>query len=309
MKLIVTIPAYNEQDSIAAVIKSIPRKIKGIDIVEVLVLSDGSTDETMKCATEAGADYVLENSRNMGLARTFQRMMEEAYDRGADIVVNTDADNQYDQSEIPLLVDPILTRKVDMVLGDRQVQTLEHMPQSKKIGNQIGSWTIRVLSGSTVNDASTGFRAYSRNYLRKLTVFSAHTYTHETIIHAAQNGFVVAEVPITFRRREHGESRLISGIIPHIQKSGAVILRSLLMYQAYKVLVIAGSIFMLVGFGLILRFGYFYLTQGGDGMIQSLIFASILMSAGFSTVVTGVLADQLKLNRVLMEKILDNQRK
>lgn len=308
MKLIVTIPAYNEEESIAAVIQSVPRTISGIDKVEILVVSDGSTDATVESATQAGADYVLENYRNIGLAQTFQRMMEEAYSRGADIVVNTDADNQYDQSEIARLIQPILDNSADMVLGDRQVQTLDHMPKSKKIGNVIGSWTIRLLSGSSVNDASTGFRAFSRHYLRRLTVFSAHTYTHETIIHAAHNGFRVAEVPITFRRREHGESRLISGIIPHIQKSGVVILRSLLMYQAYKALVITGGLFMLIGGALMIRFMYFYLTEGGDGMIQSLIFASILVSVGFSTIVTGVLADQLKLNRMLIERILDNQR-
>jgi glycosyltransferase involved in cell wall biosynthesis len=309
MKLIVTIPAYNEEESIAQVIKSIPRTIKGIDTVEVLVVSDGSTDQTVATAKKAGAEYVLENSQNVGLAQTFQRMMEEAYQRGADVVVNTDADNQYDQSEIPVLIQPILQGKADMVLGDRQVKTLDHMPPSKKIGNIIGSWTIRLLSGSQVNDASTGFRAFSREYLRKLTVYSAHTYTHETIIHAAYTGFRVAEVPITFRKRTYGESRLISGIIPHIQKSGVVIVRSLLMYQAYKVLVITGSLFMIVGLGLMIRFLMFYFTEGGSGMIQSLIFASILMSIGFSTIVTGVLADQIKVNRILIERILDNQRK
>jgi glycosyltransferase involved in cell wall biosynthesis len=307
-KLIVTIPAYNEEGSIAEVIKSIPRKITGIDKVEVMVLSDGSTDKTVEIAKQTGADYVYQNDRNLGLAKTFAKLMEYAYQAGADYVVNTDADNQYDQTEIKKLVKPLVKGKADMVLGDRQVETLQHMPVSKKIGNRIGSTVIRFLSGVSVQDASTGFRAYSREFLAHLHLFSAHTYTHETIIYAANNKYRIREVPITFKSREHGQSRLISGVMPHIQKSMVVIIRSILMYNTYKFLVILGMIFITIGALIGARFLYFYLNQGGQGMIQSLILASILISVGFTTVITGVLADLIKINRELLQKLLYEQK-
>ncbi|MGA1050506.1 MAG: glycosyltransferase family 2 protein [Minisyncoccia bacterium] len=307
-KLIITIPAYNEEGSIAEVIKSIPRKITGIDKVEVMVLSDGSIDKTVEIAKQAGADYVYQNDRNLGLAKTFAKLMEYAYEAGADYVVNTDADNQYDQTEIKKLVKPLVQGKADMVLGDRQVETLQHMPLSKKIGNRIGSTVIRFLSGVSVQDASTGFRAYSREFLAHLHLFSAHTYTHETIIYAANNKYRIKEVPITFKSREYGQSRLISGVIPHIQKSMVVIIRSILMYNTYKFLVILGIIFITIGALIGARFLYFYLNQGGQGMIQSLILASILISVGFTTVITGVLADLIKINRELLQKLLYEQK-
>lgn len=307
MKVIVTIPAYNEEESITEVIKSIPREMDGVTSVEVLVISDGSTDTTVTKAQEAGADYVLENYRNLGLAQTFQRLMEEAYIRGADIMVNTDADNQYDQGQIPDLIAPVMARQADMVIGDRQVAHLDHMPPSKKIGNRLGSAIIRLLAGTSVTDASSGFRALSRDMIKRIRIFSAHTYTHESIIHATHFGFRIAEVPVTFRARQDGGSRLISGVLSHIMKSGVVIVRSILMYKAYKFLVIIGSVTMGIGVLIGLRFLVFYITQGGQGMIQSLILASILIAIGFSTIITGVLADQIKLNRLLLERLLDKE--
>jgi glycosyltransferase involved in cell wall biosynthesis len=303
-KLIVTIPAYNEEASIAEVIKSIPRKIEGIDKVEVMVLSDGSTDKTMKVARKAGADHVLENPHNMGLAKTFSNLMQYAYEAGADYVVNTDADNQYDQSEIPKLVKPLTKDGADMVLGNRQVSTLGHMPLSKKIGNIIGSWTIRMLSGTKVIDASTGFRGYSRRFLKSLHLFSSHTYTHETIVFAANHGMKVVEVPIIFRVRTNGQSRLIGNIWTHIQKSGLVIMRSVLMYNAYKFLVWAGALISLGGVAIGVRYIYLlYIIQSEGDHVQSLILASILISIGFTTIITGVLADLIKINRILLEDI------
>ena len=307
-KLIVTIPAYNEEGSIAEVIQSIPRKIKGIDKVEVMVLSDGSTDKTVEISKSAGADYVYQNPRNLGLAKTFAKLMEYAYEAGANYVVNTDADNQYDQTEIKKLVKPLVQGKADMVLGDRQVATLQHMPISKKIGNRIGSTVIRLLSGLSVQDASTGLRAYSRDFLANLHLFSAHTYTHETIIYAANHKYRIQDIPVTFKAREYGQSRLISGVIPHIQKSMVVIIRSILMYNTYKFLVIIGSLLMTTGILIGLRFLYYYLNQEGQGMIQSLILASILISVGFTTIITGVLADLIKINRELLQKILYEQK-
>ncbi len=307
-KLIVTIPAYNEENSLADVIKSVPRSIEGVDVVEVMVLSDGSVDKTVEVAREAGADYVYENERNLGLAKTFARLMNYAYEAGADYVVNTDADNQYDQAEIPLLVKPMVEEAADMVLGDRQVRNLPHMPITKKVGNVIGSWTIRFLSGSRVIDASTGFRGYSRNFIKQLHLFSPHTYTHETIVFAANHGMKVVEVPITFRKRAHGQSRLITNIWKHVQKSGVVIMRSVLMYKAYVFLVWLGILIFAGGIALGGRYIYLLATNTQGDHIQSLILASILTSIGFSTIVTGVLADLIKINRILLEEVLQNQK-
>ena len=308
-KLIVTIPAYNEEESIADVITSIPRQIHGIQKVEVLVVSDGSTDDTVKVAKKAGADHVYENPRNLGLAKTFKRLMDLALEHDADFVINTDADNQYDQSEIPKLAEPLVKGEAGMVLGDRQVKTLPHMPTSKKLGNRLGSAVVRMLSGLPLRDASTGFRGYSRDFLEHLHLFSAHTYTHETIVFAANHTFRVKDVPVTFRRREYGESRLISGVVPHIQKSMVVIIRSILMYHAYKFMVITGGLLMTLGALIGVRFLIYYLTQGGQGMIQSLILASILISVGFTTSITGVLADLIKMNRELLQELLYEQKR
>lgn len=301
MKLIVTIPAYNEEKSIGAVIRSVPRKIKGIEKVEILVANDGSTDNTVREAKKAGTDYVVSNKRNLGLAKTFKRALDEAISLGADIIVNTDADNQYDQKEIPKLIKPILEGKADIVIGNRQVEKLDHMPSSKKYGNIIGSWVIRKLTGTNVTDASSGFRALTREAAQAFNLLSTHTYTHETIIQAANKDLAIAEVPIAFKRREYGKSRLISGVWGHIKQSLATIIRTILMYKAFKYLVALGSLLMGVGFLGIVRFLYFFFTTGGAGHIQSLVISSILISIGFMTAVMGVLADLVSINRRILE--------
>jgi len=310
MVLFVTIPAYNEAETIGTVIQSVPRSINGVDEVYVLVSDDGSEDDTAQAAREAGADYVLHRRRNKGLAETFRELSEEAYRLGGDIMVNTDADNQYDQREIPRLVTPILEENADLVLGDRQVPSLVHMPRSKQIGNQLGSATVRSLSGLSVTDASTGFRAYSRDFLWALHLFSEHTYTHETLIFAANYRFRVTEVPVTFRPRASGDSRLIGNVVSHIQRSGVVIVRSILMYKAYRLLVWIGALLCLGGLLLGVRYLVFFLSGdlGAEGHVQSLILATILISVGFSTVITGVLADLIKVNRLLLERLVREQR-
>lgn len=304
MKLIVIIPAYNEEKTIGEVIRSIPRKIRGISKVEVLVINDGSKDKTTKEARKAGADYVLSHKINRGLTQTFADGLQEALRLGADIIVNTDADNQYKQEEIPKLIGPILKGEADMVIGNRQVEKLNHMPLAKKYGNILGSFTIRFLTGSKIKDASSGFRAFSREAARQLKLFSYHTYTHETIIQALNKNLVIAEIPITFRKRRYGESRLISGVWSHIKKSAATILRTILMYKAFKVLVTLGLFIMSLGVLGGLRFLYFFFTGNGAGHVQSLILSSILISIGFTTCVMGILADLISINRKLIEQKL-----
>lgn len=297
MNLFITIPAYNEAKTITQVINSIPKKIKGIKAIKILVWSDGSTDQTVNIAKKAGADFVFASKRNLGLAKTFDLATKKAVELGADIIVNTDADNQYDQKQIPLLVEPILQNLADIVNGDRQVAKLAHMPWPKKYGNQLGSWTIRLLTGLKINDASSGFRAYSREAIQNFNLISSHTYTHETLIQAVFNDLTIKEIPITFQARTSGGSRLIGSVWSHIKKSGATIVRTILMYKAFKYLLSLGLFIMVIGFFGVCRFLYFVFQGNGGGHIQSLVISSIFLSIGFNTILMGVVADLIAINR------------
>lgn len=302
MILVVQIPCFNEKDTITKVIKSIPLKIPKISQVKILVVDDGSADKTAAAARKAGADLVIINKVNLGLAKTFSLALKKSLEMGADIIVNTDGDNQYDQKEIPKLIAPILREEADMVIGNRQVEKLLHMQRSKKLGNLGGSWIIRLLTGATVQDASSGFRAFSQKTAESFNLFSAHTYTHETIIQAVNNGLNIAEIPVTFKKRESGQSRLIQGVWRHIKYCSATIIRSLLMYKAFKYLVTTGIFVVTCGIILALRFLYFFLIGEGKGHIQSLIFASVLIGIGFNTILLGIIADLISINRRIIEK-------
>ncbi len=304
MTLFVTIPAYNEAQTIAQVIKSIPKKIKGIKTIKILVWSDGSTDQTVNLAKKAGADFVFASKRNLGLAKTFDLATKKAVELGADLIVNTDGDNQYDQQQIPVLIEPIVRSKADIVNGDRQIASLTHMHRTKKFGNQLGSWTIRFLTGLKINDASSGFRAYTKEAINSFHLISSHTYTHETLIQAFFNDLTIIEIPITFKARTSGESRLIGSVWSHIKKSGATIVRTILMYKAFKYLLTLGLSIMTIGSLGIIRFLYFVLQGDGRGHIQSLIIASILISIGFNTILMGVIADLISINRKIFQKQL-----
>lgn len=300
--LFVTIPAYNEEETLGEVIASIPREIPGIAAVKVLVYSDGSTDNTALVAQKAQADHVVAAKKNLGLAHSFNQVTRKALELNADIIVNIDADGQYLASEIERLIQPILRGEADIVNGDRQVHTLIHMPVSKKIGNVIGSWTVRQLANITINDASSGFRAYSREAIESFLLMSSHTYTHETLIQASYKNLSIAEVPITFQQRKVGESRLISGIWQHIKKSLATIVRTVLLYKAFKYLVGTGVIlFVLGGLGAV-RFCVLYWLGDGDGHIQSLVVSSIFISTGFNAILLGAIADFITMNRKMIER-------
>lgn len=302
MKLVVQIPCFNEEATIAKVINSVPRKIPKISQVKILIIDDGSTDQTAAVAKTAGADLVIRNPANLGLAKTFRLALKKSLEMGADIIVNTDGDNQYDQKEIPKLLAPLLEKTADMVIGDRQVGKLDHMPQNKKMGNLVGSWMIRFLTGAKIRDASSGFRAFNKKAAKNFHLFSAHTYTHETIIQAVYSDLTLAEIPITFKRRTAGQSRLIQGVWKHIKYCSATIIRTLLMYKAFKYLVTAGMIVIAAGFLTTLRFGYFFVTGEGKGHVQSLIIASVLIGVGFNTILLGIIADLISINRKIMEK-------
>ncbi|MDP3964647.1 MAG: glycosyltransferase family 2 protein [bacterium] len=311
MKLIVTIPAYNEEANIATVIREIPRRIEGFDRVEVLVLDDGSRDRTVSVAQEAGADFVISNRTNKGLAYTFQRLINEALDRGADVIVNTDADNHYDQSRIPELIRPIFESGADVVIGDREVRRLEHMPATNKYLNLFGSWSVSRLMGlKKTLDVSTGFRAYTREAAMRISILSKHTYTHETLIQALDHNLHVTSVPIKARKVTR-KSRLISSIPKHLVKSMVVIFRVFTVYKPLRVLSAIGMILFLPGVFLVFRFLYFYFftARGGEGHIQSLIIAAILILLGFQMFMLALIASAIGWNRKMLEELLYRSKK
>jgi hypothetical protein len=307
VKLIVTIPAFNEEATLDRAISEIPRSIPGISRVEVLVCDDGSTDRTAQVAREAGADHVIRLRRNFGLTVAFGAALQAALERGADIIVNIDADCQYVADEIPRLIEPILRGEADMVSGNRQVADLEHMPPSKRYGNRIGSLMLRRVAGSPVVDASSGFRAFSRECALRLNPYIGHTYTHQTLIQATHNGMVVKEVPVTFRAsaRAGGESRLIGGVSTHIVKSLGTILRTMTTYRPLAVLGGLGVMFLIVGglLGLIPLVSW--IEQGNtEGHLQSLIASIVLILMGIQFSIFGLLADAVAANRRMTEEIL-----
>lgn len=307
VKLIVMIPAFNEEATIGGVIREIPRSFDGISTVEVLVCDDGSSDGTAEAARSAGADHVVRLRRNFGLTTAFSTGMQHALALGADIIVNTDADGQYDGAQIADLIVPILAGEADMVSGDRQVGELTHMTPSKKYGNRLGSWMLRSVASSPVRDASSGFRAFSRECALRLNPFIGHTYTHQTLIQAAHSGLVVKEVPVTFRRsaREGGASRLIGGVGAHIVKSLTTIIRTLTTYRPLAVLGRLGALFLLLGVVIGLIPVINWIQQGNtEGHLQSLIGAAVLSLVGLQLLVLGLLADALSTNRRLTEEVL-----
>jgi len=304
MKLIVTIPAYNEEKTIARVIKEIPRNIAGINEVKVLVINDGSSDDTVRIAKEAGADYIIFNPGNQGLAYSFRRGLETALKLGADIIVNTDADFQYNQTEIPKLIQPILRREAEMVIGNRQVKQLDHMPPVKKYGNRIMSWTIRWLLKNKISDASSGFRAFSRECSLRLNIFSHHTYTHETIIQCTLQRMRITEVPVEFRKREGGKSRLIKSLWGYITLAVSTIIRVYLMYSPLKTFLRIGILVLLIGLSFWVRYMYFYFQGQGGGHLQSMLLGVTLILVGFQVIVIGFLADLIDANRKREEEIL-----
>lgn len=302
MKLIVTIPAYNEAPTIAEVIREIPRQIEGIDAVEVLVVDDGSRDATVQEALKAGADYVVSNRLNRGLAATFKTALNEAVMRGADIIVNTDADNHYDQTRIPELVAPLVRREADITIGSRLIDELPMKPANKygnKIANAIMQRALRIPDV----DVSTGFRGYTREAAMRLNVLSDHTYTHETLINALDQRLRIINVPIAARHVER-PSRLIKSISSHVMRAGTVILRSFLLYRPMQVYGTLGALLLAMGLIPFARYGYFLLQGESAGHVQSLVIGAAFWIIGGQMLITGLLATAIAWNRRMMEDVL-----
>ena len=306
MKLIVTIPAYNEEDDIAAVIREVPRQIPGIGSVEVLVQDDGSQDHTVDVALAAGADHVVSNGINRGLAYTFQRAINEALARDADIIVNTDADNHYDQTRIPELIAPILEHRADIVVGSRVLGRLR-MRWANKQGNRLANFVMQRLLHIPAVDVSSGYRAYSREAALSLNVLSSHTYTHETLFNALDRRLHIESVLLEARHVER-PSRLIKGLPTHVWRSGMVILHSLLRYRPLQAYGTLGLLFATAGALPFLRYLYF-ISQGNEGgHLQSLIAGSVLLALGIQFMVFGMLAKAISWNRQMLEEILYRQK-
>jgi len=303
MKLIVQIPCLNEEKTLPLTIQDIPREIEGIDRIEVLIIDDGCTDNTCEVAQDCGADHVIRLSRNMGLARAFAIGIDACLKRGADIIVNTDGDNQYKGSDIPKLVTPILEKKADMVIGARNIDEIEHFSFIKKKLQKLGSWVVRKASGTDIADATSGFRAFNREAALRINVISDFSYTLESVIQAGNRRISVKHVPIGTNKKLRNP-RLFKSIGGYLRKSIPTIVRIYTMYQPLKVFIYIGSVTFILGLAISIRFLYFYITGGSTGHIQSLILASILVILSFIFLMIGLLSDLIDGNRKLMEDVL-----
>lgn len=307
-KLIVQIPCFNEAATLPATVADIPREIPGIDRVEVLVIDDGSSDGTSEAAFQCGVDHVVRHRRNRGLASAFRTGVQNSLRLGADIIVNTDADNQYDGRDIPALVAPILEGRADVVVGDRNTNSVPHFSLGKKILQRFGSALVRFLSGTSVPDAVSGFRAFSREAAQRINVVSSFSYTIEMLVQCGNERMAIAHVPVGVNPKTR-ESRLFSTIPEFVQRSGATMLRTYLMYRPLKAFVLSGIVVLLVGVAPIGRFLYFFAIGEGDGHVQSLVLGSTLTSLGFIVVVVGLLADLVSVNRRLLAEALEGVRR
>ena len=302
MKLIVQIPALNEEETIATAIAEIPRKMPGVTSVEVLVIDDGSTDKTVEVARKAGADHILIMPSNVGLARAFSAGIEEALALGADIIVNTDADNQYDAKAIPALIEPIITRRAQIVVGARPISEIESFSWIKKKLQHLGSWVVRQASGSDIPDAPSGFRAYARDAAARLCVINTYTYTLETIIQAGRKRIPMPSVPVGVNTVTR-PSRLIRGIREYVTRASTTILRGVVRYAPMRSFMTLAAIFALPALWAIGRFLTLYAMGDGSGHVQSLILAAALLAMATVLAAVGVLADMIAANRSLLEDI------
>jgi len=301
VKLIIQIPCFNEEMALPVTVSGLPRRLPGIDVIEYLVVDDGSTDRTVETAKRTGVHHVI-SVPHRGLARTFMTGLEASIQAGADIIVNTDADNQYCAEDIGKLVSPILEGKAEMVIGARPITTTKHFSAVKKALQKVGSWAVRVASGTDVADAPSGFRAMSRNAAMQLAVFSKYSYTLETIIQAGRKGMIVTSVPIR-TNEDLRPSRLVKSISSYVRRSILTIIRIFITYQPLRFFLLLGAAIFAVGLVLGFRFLYFVLTGSGVGHVQSLILASTCLVMGFMTWVMGLIADIISVNRRLLEEI------
>jgi glycosyltransferase involved in cell wall biosynthesis len=303
MKLIIQIPCLNEEESLPETLKHLPTAIQGVDTIEILIIDDGSTDRTAEVAKACGVKHLVRFTRRKGLANAFRAGLDASLKAGADIIVNTDADGQYKGEDIPRLIQPILEGKADMVIGNRDIENVEQFSHLKKRLQRLGTWVVRQLSGSTINDATTGFRAYSREAALRLNIISSYTYTLESIIQAEHKNLAIANILIStnFVKRP---SRLFRSIPEYLTRSVVTIIRVYSMYNPLRMFLTLGTIFCGIGFLLGIRFLIYFYFGGGGGKIQSLLLASIMIIIGFQLWVIGLVSDLISANRRLIEDCL-----
>lgn len=302
MKLIIQIPCYNEAETLEIALNELPKHIDGVDEIEYLIINDGSDDDTEKVALDWGVHYIVHFKRNLGLAKGFLAGIDLALRHGADIIVNTDADNQYCGADIEKLIRPILDREADIVIGERPIEDNAEFSYIKKKLQRFGSFVVRLASKTDIPDAPSGFRAYSRKAAMRVNVHNEYTYTLETIVQAGRNKMAITSVPVK-TNPELRKSRLMHSIFDYVKKSMLTILRAVLMYRPLRVFTLLGSIAIAGGFLIGIRFLIFYFQGNGGGHTQSLILAAMLIIIGSQTFVTGLQADIISANRKLLEDI------
>lgn len=304
VKLIIQIPCYNEEDTLPKTFADLPKQINGIDVIETLIINDGSKDRTVEVAKELGITHIVNNTKNRGLAITFETGIRKCLELGADIIVNTDGDNQYYGPDIAKLVQPILKGEADVVIGDRQTDKIKHFSGSKKLLQKLGSGLVRRLSKTDIKDTVSGFRAYSRETALKMNIVTDFSYTIENIIQLGNRKLKIVSVPVKTNRKER-ESRLFRSIPHFVSNQLITIVRAYSTYRALRVFSMLGIILMLpglIGFG---RFLFYYFTGQGEGHVQSLIFSTSFVIIGFLMFVLGIIADLISTNRKLIEKLME----
>ncbi len=302
MKLIIQIPCLNEEGTLAIALAALPREVPGFDTVEWLVIDDGSTDQTVKIAKENGVDHIVSHTQNEGLAKGFMSGLEACLRLGADVIVNTDADNQYCADDIPALVAPIVAKQADIVIGERPIDAIDHFSVTKKMLQKLGSYVVRVLSRTSIQDAPSGFRAISSHAARKLMVFNDYTYTLETIIQAGQKNMAIMSVPVRVND-DLRPSRLVKSIPAYVRRSIFTLVRIFVIYRPFRFFSAVGAVLLSIGLLIGFRFVFNYMTGEGAGNIQSLILSGALLVTGFQTILVAFLADLIAANRRLLEEL------
>jgi glycosyltransferase involved in cell wall biosynthesis len=308
VKLIIQIPCYNEAQTLPKTLADLPSAIAGVDQIEYLIIDDGSRDETVAVAQALGVHHIVRHPHNMGLARAFASGVEAALAQGADIIVNTDADNQYMGADLPKLVEPILAGCAEIVVGDREVGSVPYFSPLKRQLQRLGSWVMGQAAGLQVPDATSGYRAFTREAALRMLVLSSYSYTLETLIQAGARRTAVHFVPIRTNPPTR-PSRLMRGLLQFLSNSSITILRAYTLYRPLRVFLWLGGLSLAGGLLLGIRFIYFYLNGQGNGHVQSLILAAILLIVGFQIVLIGLLADLIGFNRKIMEEVLYRIRK
>lgn len=308
LKLIIQIPCFNEEQNLPKTLSQLPREIGGFTKVEWLLVNDGCTDKTVEIAKEHGVDHIICFNKNQGLATAFMAGINACLDLNADVIVNTDADNQYNSKDISALTAPIIEGKADIVIGARPIEEIHHFSFFKKCLQKFGSYIVRIVSNTEVKDAPSGFRAFSREAALRLNVFSRYTYTLETIIQAGEKNMCVISVPVRVNQ-DLRKSRLIKNLAEYLKTSILTIIRFFVVYNPFKFFFYIGFGLFCTGFVIGLRFLYFYITDGGNGHVQSLILSAILLGMGFQTILTAFLADLFSVNRKILEEVQYKLRK